>query len=114
MPTEATTARSSSERLREALEEISEPYCDRRNEVRSSFFGPASVATPDVTLSVFVRDLSLGGIGLVHFMPLRTGLCKLHLPISSGRTIDLDVDIKWCRDYGDGWYASGGSFTDSP
>jgi hypothetical protein len=98
----------------EALSEIlNDPQWERRRENRVPFFGPVSVSLADASgasLSAFARDISLGGIGLVHLMPLPPGEVLIGVTLPSGRCISLRTYVAWCRDYGDGWYASGGRF----
>lgn len=104
------------ERVLTAIQEILEaPQWDRRATRRLPYFGPVVVALPDspsVNLSAFARDISEGGVGLVHLMPLKEGEVILTLPLPSGQNVVLRTEIVWCRDFGDGWYASGARFLD--
>jgi hypothetical protein len=71
------------------------------------------VGLPDVdyvSFSAFARDISPGGVGLVHLMPLDKGEVVIGLTLPSGKHLSLRTEICWCRDYGNGWYASGGRF----
>jgi hypothetical protein len=104
------------DRVMTALQEILEaPEWHRRAVRRVSYFGPVAVGLPDtkmVEISAFARDISAGGIGLVHLMPLHQGEVVVTLPLPSGPSIRLLAEIRWCRDYGNGWYASGAQFVD--
>lgn len=103
------------QRISEALDEIFNEACNRRTEQRTPFFGPVTIRhsdCPEVHLSAFVRDLSPSGIGLVHLMPLKRGEVLIDLPLPLGIMVRLRTEILWCRDYENGWYASGGRFTD--
>src|SRR4051812_16800839 len=102
-------------RVVSALSEIFDERLDRRAAPRQSFFGPVSVSLesePRVQLSAFARDISPLGIGLVHIMPVKEGEVVVKLQLPSGGTVKVRTEIVWCRDYGDGWYASGGRFVD--
>jgi hypothetical protein len=105
---------SNDDRIFSALQELLDsPDWDRRTSRRISFFGPVTVGLPDVdyvTLSAFARDISPGGVGLVHLMPLQKGEVVIGLTVPSGKQVSLLTEICWCRDYGNGWYASGGRF----
>jgi hypothetical protein len=92
-----------------------DPDWIRRTELRLPYFGPVSVGLPNessVSLPAFARDLSPGGIGLVHLMPIAPGEVTVALPLPSGKPVQLVTRILWCRDFGDGWYTSGGRFLD--
>ena len=52
------------------------------------------------------------GIGLVHIMPLDRGEVIVRIPLRAGGTVAFRTQIVWCRNFGDGWYASGGRFLD--
>ena len=97
-----------------ALQELLESSeWDRRTTRRISYFGPVAVSLPDVdyvTLSAFARDVSASGLGMVHLMPIDKGEVVVSLTLPSGNRVSLLTEICWCRDYGNGWYASGGRF----
>jgi hypothetical protein len=102
-------------RILATLGELLDDRWERRGEQRLPYFGPVSVglpAAPEVNFSAFARDLSLVGIGLIHLMPLDPGEVLVSLPLPSGRLVHLRTEILWCRDYNDGWFASGGQFQD--
>jgi|EndMetStandDraft_5_1072996.scaffolds.fasta_scaffold335801_2 hypothetical protein len=110
-------APSSNERILSAIQDILDASEQgRRTEQRIPYFGPVSVALPDanyIQLSAFARDIAVGGIGLVHLMPLDRGEVVITLPLPNGQTVSLLTEIRWCRDYGNGWYSSGGHFIDT-
>ena len=103
-------------RVRMALREIVvDRERERRAERRLPCFGPVTVSLPsdpEVALSAFARDVSPSGIGLVHLMPLDRGEVVVNFPLPSGKLVALQTELLWCRDYGNGWYASGGRFLD--
>jgi hypothetical protein len=88
---------------------------ERRVGVRTPFFGPVTISLEDaenVRFSAFARDVSSLGIGLVHIMPLDRGEVIVRIPLRAGGTVAFRTQIVWCRNFGDGWYASGGRFLD--
>jgi hypothetical protein len=68
-------------------------------------FGPRASGRP---LTVYLRDLSNGGIGLLHRVPLPTGRVLLKFHLMDGGTKTLTADIRWCRKIDDRLYWSGG------
>jgi hypothetical protein len=100
--------------IRAALAEfLSDGVSDGRSAKRQPRFGPVKLFRPvgdQRYVSAFARDLSMEGIGLIHLVPLEPGQILMPLVLPSGRQIVLIVELLWCRDYGSGWYASGGRF----
>jgi hypothetical protein len=87
--------------------------CERRSEQRFPYFAPVTITTPDaplVKLSAFAKDISLSGLGMVHVMKLARGPVEITMPLPSGRLVTIRTDLCWCRDFGSGWYISGGRF----
>ncbi len=103
------SAQSAIERL---LKEQNESAAERRSAVRTPFFHPITIEVDGRSHSGFTRDLSPPGIGLLHCMPLEAGEIVVHLPLQD-RTLKQRTLIVWCRDVGEGWYASGGRFLDA-
>ena len=85
---------------------------ERRSAERTPFFGPAKIEVENHTHPAFTRDVSLPGIGLLHRLPIEPGEITVHIPFPDG-TLSQRTLILWCRDVGDGWYASGGRFLDA-
>ena len=87
---------------------------DRRIHGRIAFFQPAylSMADSDELFSVFTRDLSREGLGLLHNMPIEPQIVSLTVRCSNGAIATLKLDIDWCLACGEGWYISGGGFVD--
>jgi hypothetical protein len=87
---------------------------NRRRHRRHPFFRPITVTlgpAPGTKFTAFSRDISAGGIGLLHDMPLDTHQATVTLPTIAGDRVDLDTEIVWCEPCGEGWYLSGGRFT---
>jgi hypothetical protein len=104
------------QRVMIAIQEILDiAQCGCRAVERLPYYGPVSVALEipnSASLSAFAREVSEGGIGLIHVMPLKEVEVVIRLPLPSGRLAALRTQIVWCRDYGNGWHASGGRFLD--
>ncbi len=102
-------------RVVSALAEIFDERLDRRDATRQSYFGPVTLhldGADHLQFSAFARDVSPLGIGMVHIMPVEKGEVIVALQLPSGATVKLLTEIVWCKDFGDGWYASGGRFLD--
>lgn len=85
---------------------------DRRFKHRYPFFHPVTVETENRTLKMFAltRDVSPGGIGLLHSAPLKRDAMSLHVLGEDDQAVEMSVDITWCRQCADGWFLSGGRF----
>jgi len=78
---------------------------------RYTFFRPASVQTTDGrSYSVFSREISPYGIGLLHDMELKLGQVECRISSSEGQPTTVPLAIIWCEPCGEGWYISGGKF----
>ncbi len=84
---------------------------ERRDKHRKTFIRPVRIVfgdRPQEFLSGFTRDLSDGGIGLMHRFDVETGD---HALISINRLWDGPVTFKckacWCAAGASGWYQSG-------
>jgi hypothetical protein len=86
---------------------------DLRGEVRYAFFTAATLrpsSAPATVLSVFSREISKIGVGLVHAMPLVKGESyELEIRIENVG-IRKTCRVAWCRPAGQGWYLSGCQF----
>ena len=86
---------------------------DRRLQRRYPFFRPITISTDGdegTKLSAFSRDISPGGIGLLHSMPLGSGRVALKIPLTARLHLDVSAEIGGCAPAGEGWYLSGGRF----
>jgi hypothetical protein len=62
--------------------------------------------------SGFIRDISGGGVGLIHAITLPTGQrVVLTTNLRNDVEIQVDAEIVWCKSYGAGWYLSGAIFS---
>jgi hypothetical protein len=96
-----------------AKESLLRELIERRSKVRYPFFCPATLrfehGRPN-SFSVFTRDLSRSGVGLLHGMELPRQTARLTISPDSAEAVELCVEIAWCRPCGDGWFISGGLF----
>ena len=83
---------------------------ERRSTERQPLLRPVSIRTLGslgMTVLALCRDISPGGIGLFHSVPLQTK----HVWLQLDPPLDISTRIRWCRKCADGWYMSGGAFT---
>ncbi len=86
----------------------------RRAHGRVPFFQPAFInLDKKETFSVFTRDISPDGMGLLHNMPIEPQIVNLAVHCSNGTIVELRLDLDWCLSCGEGWYISGGGFMGS-
>jgi hypothetical protein len=84
---------------------------DRREGVRLAFFRPVEVRFEDGRcVSAFSREISAGGIGLVHNVEVPVGEVELCVSGELGYSIRVRTEIVWCQACSDRWYISGGRF----
>ena len=102
-------------RVIQAMCEVFDIPVEHRRAVRRPFLGSATVSLTGASsnaFTAFARDVSTLGIGLVHTQPIDCGEVVVRLHQAGGRSIAFRTEILWCKDFGDGWYASGGRFLD--
>lgn len=90
---------------------------DRRLAERHPFFYPVNVASQrpgSPSFSAFSRDISAGGMGLLHNMPLERGPVVLTIMSDAESPVRLAGIIMWCVPCGEGWYTSGVRFDHHP
>ena len=85
---------------------------NHRSEIRFAFFRPVSIQMNGKSYSAFSRDISASDIGLMHNMELPSGEVEIAIPADTGHTVKLQVRIEWCESCGEGWYISGGKFSE--
>jgi hypothetical protein len=98
-----------------ALRELLTDKREQRRERRIPYLASVAISPigfPGEKVSAFVRDLSPSGIGLVHLVPMKTVDFVLTLHLPRDRTVSMVTKIAWCREFADGWFASGGQFLD--
>ena len=59
-----------------------------------------------------MRDVSEGGVGLVHEGPLEPGEYVLRIAVDDSKTVTARVKIVWCRPMTQLFYISGGPLVD--
>lgn len=80
---------------------------------RYSFVYPATVKLGAQCLrpiSVLTRDISPGGIGLIHDTNIHTRYANLRVEMNVGSGIDVPLDFAWSKPCGSGVFISGWRF----
>jgi hypothetical protein len=108
---ESTASEQVAEAVRLLLDEAKEQECvERRSEQRFPFFHPATLTyryRAEEPISVFTREISQSGIGLLHAGPLERGEVAIALQ-TRGTVVTFRAYILWCRACGPQWHLSGG------
>jgi hypothetical protein len=102
-------------RVVHAIGQIVRTPTERRLEGRRPLCGQVTIlydCAPHIQFSASLRDVSSLGIGLAHAMPLERGAAIVKVALESGGFISFRTQILWCKDVGDGSYASGGRLLD--
>ena len=80
----------------------------RRRESRFPFLNPARICSTGEEAGVLCRDISKSGIGVIQYgVPPRPGPATLSLLLHQ-QLAYLDVDFRWVKPMGNGWWTSGG------
>jgi hypothetical protein len=116
MPTlEATRKAHPSDVLKTVLADAASAQEERRMNGRIPFFMPSLLELEGSTekFSIFTRDISPAGIGLLHWMLLPPQDANLIISLTNDQVVRLNIKILWCVASGGGWYISGGGFNDA-
>lgn len=99
------------EQIGRLLKEALRAEQERRAEARHPFVYPVSIHRPNEDIDFgFSRDLSLKGIGLILSRPWDFGaIADLEIQHSS-EPVCLKSEVRWSREYGDGWHLVGWRF----
>ena len=86
---------------------------ERRAYGREPFLHPAIVNLDDdkdACHLAFFRDVSVGGVGLLHFREIPPQRISVQTRRFNDEVIEVQVDIAWCVPCGGGCYMSGGRY----
>ena len=86
---------------------------DRRVDQRFPFFAPVTLrpaAAIDRPQTAYARELSHGGIGLLHFVPYEVGQVFQIAMQNEAFNWRKRCEVIWCKSTGDGWFLSGCRF----
>lgn len=86
---------------------------ERRDEPRHPLFCPVTLRTsecPTHLLSGFSREVSLGGIGLLHGTPIKQGATAVITVVTPEAHLSKSAVAVWSRPAGEGWFLSGWQF----
>lgn len=88
------------------------PHNDRRDKPRFDVNMSAMICYVDqpVWMPIFIRDMSGGGIGFRHGVPLPEGTATISFKLENGQSTQLNVEVLWCRNDGNSMYISGSQF----
>lgn len=98
------------------LEDAMEDGDERRAFGREPYVHPAmlKLENDEDRHSAFIRDVSVSGVGLIHFVPIEPQRISILTRRRNDDVLDVLVDIAWCVPCGEGCYMSGGTFVTSP
>jgi hypothetical protein len=83
----------------------------RRLQRRYPYFRPVTLENEEGhKCEAFCRDVSQGGIGLIHRESIALGTTLVSMTSERGENVIAGVDIRRCVPIGNGWYSSGGHF----
>lgn len=86
---------------------------ERRNRRRYPFFRPISLSLGDDSRAGFCRDVSRGGMGLLHMQPIESGsVVTVSMATRRVAHLDLRCEVRWCSQLGERCFLSGVSFCD--
>jgi hypothetical protein len=107
-------AKLSDDELQEILASAREgEAAERRTDRRFPFFAPVTLrpaAAIDRPQTAYARELSQGGIGLLHVVPFDVGQVFQIAIQHEAFNWRKRVEVVWCKPAGDGWYLSGCRF----
>ena len=85
---------------------------ERRSYGREPYVHPAvlELSQNDERHCAFIRDVSVGGLGLLHFVNIKPQRITVETRRFNDQVISLELDIVWCVPCGEGCYMSGGTF----
>jgi len=86
---------------------------ERRIDRRFPYFAPVTLrpaAAIDHPQTAYARELSQGGIGLLHFVPFEIGQVFQIAVQDEDFNWQKRCEVSWCKPAGDGWFLSGCRF----
>jgi hypothetical protein len=86
---------------------------ERRVDQRFPFFAPVTLrpaAAIDRPQTAYARELSQGGIGLLHVVPYEVGQVFQITIQNEAFNWRKRCEVSWCKPAGDGWFLSGCRF----
>jgi hypothetical protein len=86
---------------------------ERRIDPRFPYFAPVTLrpaAAIDRPQTAYARELSQGGIGLLHYVPFEVGQVFQIAVQDEAFNWKKRCEVSWCKPAGDGWFVSGCRF----
>ncbi len=66
----------------------------------------------DDSHKAYIRDISPGGIGLLHNTQVDAHRVVLRVALENNELVSLSVCLLWCRPLNEGWFSSGGKVSE--
>ena len=87
-------------------------FTERRTEPRQPCARPVRIHLPHgPILTAFTKDFSAQGIGIISDVSWQPGsMATLEIHSTSGEPIILRSEVRWCDEYGKGWFIVGWKF----
>ncbi len=93
------------------LSEVIREEVSRRMQQRYPFFRPITIRGGHASeQTAFCRDISRGGMGLLHRRPITPGRAIMTISDAEGEHQELSLEIRWCLPSAQDWYLSGAKF----
>ena len=85
---------------------------ERRTEPRHPFARPVRIHLPhESILTAFTKNISAQGIGIISDVSWQPGsISTLEIHSTSGAPVVLRSEVRWCDEYGKGWFLVGWKF----
>ena len=109
---QSALAQSLPHEVQDLLADARRHGAERRAYGREPYLHPAVLQLEDTgeRHSAFIRDVSSGGVGLLHFVSATPQRAQLMTRRMNDEIISVGVDIAWCVPCGEGCFMSGGTF----
>ena len=107
-PNRQTPTEIINRRIRRVVQHAQRQENERRAHQRFPRFCSATLRFDNQDLPAYVRDISIGGIGLIHTEPVAVNETVAVLLEVNGKMVRLRARICWCQRRDEAWHASGG------
>ena len=87
-------------------------FTERRTESRQPCARPVQIHLPHgPILTAFAKDMSSQGIGIVSDVSWQVGsMATLEIHSTLGEPLIVRSEVRWCDEYGKGWFLVGWKF----
>ena len=98
------------EAIFELLTATESRHQDERKHVRFPIVRPVLITTAGARCFGLSREISRGGIGLMHQANLPLVHCSLVISLADASVSRIPIRMVWCRPLAEGWFTSGAQF----